>query len=373
MKKFILFLFLAFPVAAGATQHKPDVYIFTAPTCMHCMVCKKECLPDLKSEFAGKVNFIELDTSVEANSLKLVDLAEKYGKKPAVPALVVGDYFLMGYPNQIGLHAREAIERTIAARVDTREVEDIDSKEAFKNFTVAAILFNAAVDSINPCAFAVIIFFVSFLSVYGYTKKEIVYVGSAYCLAVFITYLLLGLGIFNVLYAFEGFYYVTKVFYLLTAALCFIFFGLSIYDIIVYSKTKNSKAVLLRLPDNLKLRINKVIGFFLRDKEKSATRLIAASLAVGFLVSIVEAVCTGQIYLPTIALIMKDPSLRLQATFYLLIYNIVFILPLVGVFLLVLAGYKSEGLNNFLKKNLVLVKMLVALVFLGLGLMLVFS
>ena len=372
MKKFILFLFLLFPLAAAA-QDLPDVYIFTSPTCIHCMKFKKELYPRLQKKFAGRVNFIELDTAVEDNSLKLADLTGKYGKSFGVPALAVGEYCLMGYPNQIGLLAEEAIENTIVSQTATKELCEFDSKETFKNFTVAAILFNGAVDSINPCAFAVIIFFVSFLSVYGYTKKEIVYVGSAYCLAVFITYLLLGVGIFNVLYAFEGFYYVTKIFYLLTAALCFLFFGLSIYDIIVYSKTKDSKAVLLRLPDNLKLRINKVIGFFLRDKEKSTPRLIAASLAVGFLVSIVEAVCTGQVYLPTIALIMKDPSLRFQAVFYLLLYNIVFILPLAGVFLLVLAGYKSEGLNNFLKKNLVIVKVLLALVFLGLGLMLVLS
>jgi hypothetical protein len=181
------------------------------------------------------------------------------------------------------------------------------------------------------------------------------------------------MGLFNVLYALEGFQLAVKIFYLLTAAVCFIFFFLSIYDFIMYAKTKDGKAMLLRLPDNLKVRISKIIGFFLRDKEKSAPRLIAASLAVGFAVSLVEAVCTGQVYIPTIVLIMKEPAFRLRAFFYIFIYNLLFIFPLLVVFALSVMGQRSQTLNNFFRKNLGLTKVLLSLVFLGLGVMILLS
>ncbi len=370
MKKLLIFILLLLPLAALA-QTKPDVYIFTSPSCMHCIKFKKEYYPELKKMYADKVNFIDMDTSVEANNLKLADLAKQYDSPAAVPALVVGNHFLLGYPEDINLYSEAAIEESIISSATTKSIGNVDVKASFNQITFAAIIANGLVDGINPCAFAVIVFFVSFLTVYGYKRKEVIYVGGAYCLAVFITYILLGLGLFKVLYALESFQIVIKIFYILTALICFIFFALSIYDFLMYRKTKDSKTMLLKLPANLKTRINKIIGFFLRNKEeRHPVRLVIASLAVGFIVSLVEAVCTGQVYIPTIVLIMKDPAFRLQATAMLLVYNVMFILPLLSVFILSAVGYKSEGINNFFKKHLGVAKILLSLVFLGLGLML---
>ena len=124
--------------------------------------------------------------------------------------------------------------------------------------------------------------------------------------------------------------------------------------------------MLLQLPQNLKVRIHKIMGFFLRDKQKSAPRLALAALAVGFGVTLVEAVCTGQVYLPTCVLIMQDPEFRVRAAFYLVLYNLMFIVPLIMVFVLALLGYESKGFNDFLKKHLGVMKLLLCLVFLGL-------
>lgn len=372
MKKLLIFVLLFLPLAAFA-QSKPDVYIFTSPTCGHCIKFKKDFYPELRKKYNKKVNFMEMDTSKEANNLKLIDLAKKYNNQPAVPALVVGDNFLLGYPEEIGLYAESAIDKALANSEITKVIGEVNVEKSFKDITFAAIILNGLIDGINPCAFAVIVFFISFLTVYGYNKKEVIYVGASYCLAVFITYILLGLGLFHVLYALEGFQMIIKAFYILTALVCFVFFGLSVYDFMMYQKTKDSKTMLLQLPASLKTRINKIIGFFLRDKEKSTFRLIVASLAVGFIVSLVEAVCTGQVYIPTIVLIMKEPAFRMQAIIYLLLYNVMFILPLLAVFILSAAGYKSEGMNSFFKKHLGITKLLLSLVFLGLGLMLILN
>jgi len=370
MKKFIAALLLMLPLAAAA-QNLPDVYVFTSPTCVHCMKFKKEFYPQLKEKYAGKVNFINMDTSDAANSLKLVDLEKQYDSPPAVPAIVTGDSFILGYPEEIISKSGPAIDKAIAKNEGVKKTADVNVNQSFNKITFAAIITNGLVDGVNPCAFAVIVFFVSFLTVYGYNRKEVIYIGSAYCFAVFVTYILLGLGVFNVLYSLSGFQLLIKIFYILTAAVCFIFFILSVYDLWMYTRTKDSKTMLLQLPTNLKLRIHKIIGFFLRNKEeRHPLRLLLASLVVGFLVSLVEAVCTGQVYIPTIVLIMKDPAFRLKANLYLLLYNLMFILPLLGVFAFSVIGYKSEGINNFFKKHLGITKFLLAIVFLVLGLML---
>ncbi len=361
-------------ISAQDENGKPNVYVFTSPTCGHCIQFKKEFYPQLKEEFKNKVNFIDIDTSDGKGNLQLRDIARQHGLDYyGVPCIVSGEHCLIGYPGEIKDFAQKSIEETISTHKKTKRLQDVDSKEAFKNFTFAAIIINGLIDGINPCAFAVIVFLVSFLTIYHYDKKEVILVGSSYCLAVFITYILLGLGLFKALYALSAFQTFIKIFYIITASACFILFILSVYDFLVYLKTKNSKDMLLTLSTNLKIRINKIIGFFLRGKEHSSLGLVIASLAVGFSVSLVEAVCTGQVYIPTIVLIMKDPALRLKAWIYLLLYNVMFILPLLTVFILCAVGIKSEGINNFFKKHLAIAKLCLSLVFLGLAIMLLLN
>ncbi len=353
---------------------KPNIYVFTSPTCGHCLKFKKEFYPKLKKEFNDKVNFVDIDTSDGKGNLLLKDIAEQYNlEEYGVPCIVAGEHCLIGYPGEIKQLSENIIKETIKNNTKTKNLSEVDSKKEFSKFTVAAIIVYGLVDGINPCAFAVIVFLVSFLTIYRYDKKEVILIGYSYCLAVFIAYILIGLGLFNILYALSAFQTFIKIFYILTATACFVLFILSVYDFVVYLKTKNSKEMLLTLSTNLKIRINKIIGFFLRGKKHSTFGLILASLAVGFSVSLVEAVCTGQVYVPTIVAILKEPALRVQAWLYLLLYNVMFILPLLAVFILCAIGIESEGINNFFKKHLAIAKLCLSLVFLTLAIMLLLN
>ncbi len=237
----------------------------------------------------------------------------------------------------------------------------------FSRITFWAIVLAGLTDGINPCAFAVIVFFISFLSVYKYERKEIILVGCAYCGSVFVAYVLIGLGLFNFLYKMSSFYYVMWGFKWFTIILCALFLILSFYDFIVYQITKKSEKVILQLGKSNKERVHKIIRYFLRDKNKSAFRLFCAALVVGFLVSLIEAVCTGQVYLPTIAVILKEANQDFfRAMTYLFIYNLMFIVPLVIIFVLSLLGYESKTFNEFLRKHLGLTKLALCLLFLGL-------
>ena len=361
-------------------EEKVDFALFVSPTCVHCNKLKREYWPLLKEKYKDTVRFTEYDITVPGNNLIFTDTAHAYGlndKQIGYPAAAVGSTFLVGYPTEIGAYAEAAIEKAQLLQEKTNVV--LDSQEntieaaraGFQKITFWAIIGAGLVDGVNPCAFAVIVFFISFLTVYKYNRREIILVGSAYCLAVFVAYFLLGLGTFKFLYAMRGFSYVIKAFYILTAAICLLFFVLSLYDFWVYTKTQKSDGMILQLSQNSKVRIHKIMGFFLRDKQKSTVRLVLAALVVGFTVSLIEAVCTGQVYLPTCVLIMQDPQFRAQAAFYLVLYNLMFIVPLVAVFVLALVGYESKGLNDFFKKHLGITKLLLCLVFLGLFLLLV--
>ncbi len=379
MKKLWALAALCVVATAAFAQEKVEFALFVSPTCVHCNKLKREYWPTLKEKYKDSVHFTEYNINTPQGNLIFQRTADIYGiakDQRGYPAAAVGSTYLMGYPTEIGEYAEAAIEKAKLLHEKTNvafvAADDVraQARNAFQTFTFWAIVGNGLIDGINPCAFAVIVFFISFLTVYKYNRREIVLVGSSYCVAVFVAYLLLGLGVFNFLYAMRGFTYVIKGFYIATAVICFLFFGLSLYDFIIYQKTKKSDGMLLQLSLGSKTRIHKIMGFFLRGKQKSALRLVLAALAVGFCVSLVEAVCTGQVYVPTCVLIMQDSQFRARAAFYLVLYNLMFIAPLVAVFVLALLGYESKGFNEFFKKHLGLTKLLLCVVFLALFILL---
>ncbi len=372
-----LLLVLALAAASCAAWAKPvDAVLFTSPYCPHCRHLKQDGFPQtFKEKYKGQVRLVEYDLTQDANNVIFSQTMEAYQLESAgIPMLVIGETVLQGYPSQIGPGADTAVAQALRNNETTRvpglqTEEDLLSthETLFSQITLWAIIGAGLADGVNPCAFAVIVFFVSFLAAYKYTKKEIIVVGSAYCLAVFLAYVLMGLGAFHVLYAMKAFKYVTLVVQWGMVGLCGVFLLLSLYDFIVYQRTKKSEKMLLQLPTNYKVYIHKVMRFFLKDKHSSMWRLLLAAFLVGFVVSGVEAVCTGQVYLPTIVVILKEVNQHFwRATEFLLFYNLMFILPLVLVFVLTLCGKESATFNNWLKKHLGLTKFLLCLVFLGL-------
>lgn len=373
-----LLLTLAFfAVSFGAWAKPVDAVLFTSPYCPHCRHLKQDGFPQaFKEKHQDKVRLTEYDLTQDANNVIFSQTLEAYHLDNAgIPMLIVGETVLQGYPAQIGPGADAAVQKAIDNNEETRvpglqkeEAHSLQTHETlFSQITLWAIIGAGLADGVNPCAFAVIVFFVSFLAAYKYTKKEIVIVGSAYCAAVFLAYVLMGLGAFHVLYAMKAFRYVTLAVQWGMVGLCGVFLLLSIYDFVVYQRTKKSEKMLLQLPTNYKVYIHKVMRFFLKDKHSSMWRLLLAAFIVGFVVSGVEAVCTGQVYLPTIVVILKEVNQHFwRATEFLLLYNLMFILPLVLIFVLTLCGKESATFNDWLKKHLGLTKFILCCVFLGL-------
>src|SRR5690606_33276967 len=102
--------------------------------------------------------------------------------------------------------------------------------------------------------------------------------------------------------------------------------ALSFRDAYVYHKTRRSEKISLQLPKSVKLQIHKVISGSLSGKG-----IIIGSIIAGFLVTLLEAICTGQMYLPYIVAMTQRDSLRITGYLYLIFYNFLFVLPLLIV------------------------------------------
>ncbi|MFC1538711.1 cytochrome c biogenesis CcdA family protein [Candidatus Latescibacterota bacterium] len=243
------------------------------------------------------------------------------------------------------------------------EIETSESliKDQFNSFAFWAVALAGLGDGINPCAFATILFFVSYLGMVGRKKNEILIVGLSFAFAVFITYFLVGLGFLKFIKTMTNIELLAKIIFGGTAVLCGAFGIISIYDFFK-AKEGNTGDMKLQLPKFLKQRIHKTI----REKAQMKS-IVAGAILVGFMVSILEFACTGQVYLPTITFMVGVEGLKSMAILYLLLYNIFFIVPLLSVFAVVYFGVSSHSISHIMESNVATVKLILAGIFFTVG------
>jgi cytochrome c biogenesis protein CcdA len=383
---FALGLSMIFNSVYGQQESKrlPKLIIFHSPGCHKCVQVKNTVIPVIEKQYKDLISIEYRDIDDMENYKLLLGLRDRYGPKVAltVPVFFFEGKLLNG-KGDVAKNLKMLIGSSLmGSRQDTGRFT-VDLIKYFKNFTPLAVIGAGLIDGINPCAFTVIVFFISFLALQGYKKKELIIIGICFISAVFLTYLLLGLGIFNFLYRLKGFWLVTRFVNISIGVFSIVLGIFALYDFLKYKKTKQTDGLLLQLPQSVKNRIHYVIGLHYRKTEsthpeqtiikKHIFKLTAAALVTGFLVSLLEAVCTGQTYLPTISFILKTTSLQLQALSYLLVYNFMFIVPLLIIFVFALLGVTSEQFANFLKKHLLAIKILMAIIFFGFGIFLIWK
>jgi len=379
---FLLVLLLPVCVAGAQDIQKPRLIIFHSLNCHDCIAVKNQVMPAIEKEFGERIYFEYRDVGDLENYKLFLSLKREVGSaiEFKVPIFYLEGRFLN---NQPGLEAklRKLIEDVLSSPRSGAKLKPVDLIAHFKNFAPASVVIAGLEDGINPCAFTVIVFFISFLALQGYRKRQLLIIGTAFIFSVFLTYLCIGLGVFNLFYRFRGFWVITHLLNIVIGAVS-IFLGiLAVADFIKFKKTGSTESLALQLPKPVKDSIHRVVGFFYRrsnaEKQRKASpgliQLIVSALITGFLVSLLEAVCTGQVYLPTIAFVLKTSAFKLQALGYLLLYNIMFIVPLVIVFFFALTGTTSAEFSGFLKKHLGIIKIAMAILFFALGIFLIWG
>lgn len=386
MKRIIITLFLLMVVAssvwADSQEKTHTILFFSTPGCHRCERLKASLDVVIPKFFQSKVDVEHIDVSDIDNYKRYMSLVGE-GTADAgttFPALYLNGRFIAANPDINVL--KEEITKAIAGQAPAQgaKPKEIDLASYFKRAGPLVIMSAGFVDGINPCAFTVIIFFMSFLTAQGYTRKKIMMSGIAFICASFVTYVLIGAGFFGGLHSLKMFKHISSIINISIGALSIVFGALSLYDGIKFARTGSLDMLTLQLPRYVKTRIHSIIGTKYRKSSKEGdsheTRLhgvIATALITGFLVSLFESACTGQVYLPTIVLILKTSGNAFMAFFYLIVYNLMFIIPLVAIFLIGLAGVSAEIFSNFTRRHMVKIKFIMAAVFFALGILLIVS
>jgi len=367
----------------GASNLPPvTVDYFYEAGCPECLVVQSNIIPPLRERFAGFHRLAMHDVGIKTNMILLIKFQERLGIKDNEPVCMVVDY-------TYALNGVDTIRTGLLSRVDaclgdrqlpgwkppeSIAVSNADganlAKDRVNRFTLLAVLVAGFLDGINPCAISTLVFFMSLLGVSKIKGRGLVTMGISFCLASFLTYTALGFGLLRALHLYTGFPMVRLVVEMGMIAALGVLAAFSFRDAYRYGKTGDAKQVSLQLSDGIKERMHKVIRSGL-----GMGSLALGGLMVGAIVTALESVCTGQVYVPTLILVINSFSgagvgagvFPAKAWSYLLLYNLMFIVPLVAVFILTYFGLRTQTLLEWSRKNVVISKVLLGVFFLAMA------
>lgn len=339
-------------------EGKICLFLFMSPVCAECHAADAH-IKKMEENYP-QLEVMRFYINEPENREIMGKFCSKYNISPGTLAVFMGDRCFTD-ANSI----KENLESEILNNIEGLQCPQIAETsenywiEKFESFGIFTIIFAGLVDGVNPCAMAALIFFISYLSLIGRKGRDILLIGIIFTSAVFLTYLLIGLGFFEfITNAQDKLEIISKIIYLVAGICALIFCYFSITDYFKASSGKASKMT-LQLPEKIKEIIHKIIRKQVRMKF-----FVAAAFITGFLVSLFEFLCTGQVYLPTILYILGIPELKAKALFYLILYNFMFILPLVAIFLAAYFGTTSKAISTVFSRNIPLIKILTAILFL---------
>ncbi len=375
---------------ANASPEKIKVVYFYSPNCSNCVKIKPF-IEKNKAEFADRIDFFDYNVKDKEEYRQLFyKFSEVYGisiTDAKIPLIFVGNDYFWGVKD-IEANLKKKINEKLAEREDLKidpriflddwvktggkifidpnqESEscsvdgsddscgiggDTNNKQAI---SIGLIISMAAIDSINPCAVAVLLFLIAVLISLKAEKKRIIAIGLVYIFAVFLSYYLVGIGLLGAISAFD----IAKEINIFAAAIIIISAFISIKEGLFPDSMQ-----LLVIPEKTKVIFTSLM--------KKAT--FSAVFVSGILVSAFELPCTGQVYLGILSL-MSQEHMKAQAYFYLFIYNLIFVLPLVLILFAAAWGLDIEKLQNFRKGTRKAIKILIGAIMFILGVWLLYT
>jgi cytochrome c biogenesis protein CcdA len=189
--------------------------------------------------------------------------------------------------------------------------------------TLWAVLIGGLADGFNPCAFTVLLLFITALMAAAQTgvtenaaslRGRVIGPGSIYIASVFLTYLALGVGLLSAAGLFTQRHLPAR----LGAVLAV---GLGLWMLKDYFLPGHGP----------RLEVPAAVGRWARAAAHRAT--VPALVGGGVLIGLCTLPCSGALYLAVLSLLAAQTS-ALAGYGYLVLYNAVFVLPLVVILLL---------------------------------------
>jgi cytochrome c biogenesis protein CcdA/glutaredoxin len=333
-------LALVLPLALAAVAETTLVF-FHEIGCSHC-ARTEEFLDSIHPKYPD-LAIVHYEIH-ESESLDLLPklLAAYDVEEAAVPIIFIGDVALAGgvfygledQPfSPSGRSEDIALERAIQRAIDTAapspltRIADGDSGPSLaESLTIPAVILAAAADSVNPCTFAVLVLLLGTLLVAQRkgSKYLVLRAGFAFTIAIYISYFLMGIGIFSAIQA-AG---VQRPFIMAVSGLAILLGLWNMKDFFAYGKWFT-----IEVPQRWRPMVKRLT---------SSVVSVPGAFVVGVLDSLFLLPCSSGPYIAILALLSKTTT-RTEGILYLLLYNLIFVLPLIAITLAVHFGFTTTA------------------------------
>ena len=379
MTRILLILIgLALPLftCSAGEDERVRLDFFMTPGCPGCERLEREILPEIEATCEGLYTLARHDMRDPETLPLLLAYAERCGVGLQGGVCMVVDHtrFLAG----TGTISTGLLEEVNAALVRRQEPgwfcppapkpknrQDLASSPLIRELTLPVIIVGGLLDGINPCAISTLIFFLSLLATAHVSRMTRLGMGLSFMGATFITYLLLGLGLLEAIHALPSLKALKKGVEITLVLGLLLLSLLSLRDALRFRRAGRAESVTLKLPP----RVRQAIHTWMQGKLGAGGPLIGGFLA-GAGATLLESLCTGQGYLPVLVYLLKQGVDPARTRALLLLYNLLFILPLGGVLLLFHWGTTLPALIQASRHHLPLTKVLTALFLLVMALLL---
>lgn len=203
------------------------------------------------------------------------------------------------------------------------------------------------VDSLNPCAISVALIFIAVMFTLEKKRSFILRIGFFYIASVYLIYLLIGLGLLRTINIFNVPNLIVK-----AGAIAAILFGIL-----------NIKEYFF---PHLPFKIRMPISARHKALEWAYKASIPGAIVMGIIIGITEFPCSGSVYLAIIGLLSAKVSF-LTGILYLLVYNLMFVSPLILIFLLSTNRMITEKMINWQERQGRKMHLILAALMIGLG------
>lgn len=350
--------------AAVTNGHEVTVYEFYGKGCPHCSKLNFF-LADMQEKYPD-LTVIEKEVYFnDTNRQLFVEMSEAFGHElSGVPTVFIDDKIIVGFGAATGEQIESEIQRcteigcptplhhvpedALTIESESSPLEEPGKTKLREQLTLGAVISAAAVDAINPCAFAVLIILLTTILA-AKQKKRAAYAGLAFTLSIYLSYFLMGLGLYSAIQA-AG---VSHWFYGIVAVLAIIVGLFNLKDYFAYGKW-----FVMEVPMSWRPKLQCIL--------KGVTSVPGAFL-IGFVVSLFLLPCTSGPYIVILGLLAKAAT-KNYALILLLLYNFIFILPMLLITGAIYWGFTTtEKAEAWRKSKLKLLHLIAGLIILALG------
>lgn len=347
------------PGATGGTNATLDAIYFYGDGCSHCENVKP-LIADLVARYPElHLEKLEINNN-QTNREKYLAMRLQYklGTGGSLPTIFIGENALVGetevkdqFEEKI-LAEKQRIASSTLAISGNQTPAGLGIPPVTPALSPYMVIFAALVDSMNPCGLSVLVFLLISMAAAG-DRRRILLVGGVYIAAMFLFHLLVGIGLFSAL-SLSG---LTKPFSIIGGVIALVLGIVTLADVI-----RNKESYLLSIPESRK----GLLGTYIRK----AT--LPAAFILGILAGILGFSCTGGIYISILGLMGRDMTVMTGLP-YLVLYNLIFVLPLVLVTLLVAYGVSPDRAERWRTENKRSVRVIIGLIMVALGLVILFG